>query len=405
MRIPKMRQHKATGQARVRLPSANGKHRDVYLGEWGSKEAQDKYDRLIAELLRNHDQPDIVAVTINRLCVSYMEYAQGYYVKDGRPTNEIVALRAALRPWCELYGREPVGIFTPKKLKHVRQRLIDSGLYRKTINDYVKRVIRVLKWGVPENLVPYNVLAVCRELEILKQDRCGNVPESEGVQPVDIDRVEAVKPFVSRQVWGMIRLQLAAGMRPEEVRIIRWCDIDRSDDVWCYVPRIHKMEHKNRNRRIFLGPAGQDILGEFLKADREAFIFSPIDAERERREKQRDNRQTPMTPSQAARTRVAQPKRPPREHYCRNTYNRSIQRACEKAFGMPKALSKEEKSAWRQEHCWTPLQLRHTAATELRKRLGLDAARQVLGHSEATTTEIYAERDFDAARETMRMFG
>ena len=53
---------------------------------------------------------------------------------------------------------------------------------------------------------------------------------------------------------------------------------------------------------------------------------------------------------------------------------------------------------------WTPNQLRHTKATELRKQLGLDVAGAVLGHSKLETTQIYAERAQDlavrAARET-----
>ena len=405
MRIPKKRLHKATGQARVRLPDGNGKYRDVFLGAWDSEEAEDRYNALVADLLKSQDQPEIVAVTINRLCLLYMQWAESYYVKDGQQTPEIGALRAVMRPWLRLYGREPVANFTAKKLIRVRQQLADNGLIRDTINDYIKRLVRVLKWGVPEGFVPYNVLAVCRELQPLKAGRCGDIPEGEPVEPVNLDRVEAVKPHVSRQVWGMIQLQLASGMRPQEVRIIRWCDIDQSGDVWLYVPRKHKMQHHNRHRRIYIGPVGQDILGEFLKADREAYIFSPRDAERERREEQRRERQTPMTPSQAGRVKLAAPRRTPGVMYSKDSYNRAITRACEQAFGMPKGLSKEEAKAWRQEHCWTPLQLRHTAATELRKRLGLDAARQVLGHSEATTTEIYAEKDFDAARETMRKFG
>ena len=123
------------------------------------------------------------------------------------------------------------------------------------------------------------------------------------------------------------------------------------------------------------------------------------------REKQRADRRSPLTPSQVARTKVAEPKRPAREYYSKDSYNRAIQRACEKAFGMPRGLSNAQKSAWRQEHCWTPRQLRHNKATEIRQQPGLDAARQVLGHSEASTTEIYAEKDFEAAREIMRKLG
>ena len=105
--------------------------------------------------------------------------------------------------------------------------------------------------------------------------------------------------------------------------------------------------------------------------------------------------------------------------YTKDTYNRAIMRACEIRFDMPQELRsvssklpnqeweemKARAKAWRGEWCWAPLQLRRTAGTELGKSVDLNAARQVLGHSEKTTTEIYAEQDFDAAREIMCKFG
>ena len=90
-------------------------------------------------------------------------------------------------------------------------------------------------------------------------------------------------------------------------------------------------------------------------------------------------------------------------------------RACDKAFPHPTLSSRgpksltaeqvEELSAWRHAHRWTPLQLRHTAATEIRARFGLEAAQVVLGHARADTTEIYAERDLAKARGVMAEIG
>lgn len=413
--VPGYLHHKSRGVGKVII---HGKTH--YLpGPFGSDESKAEYERLIAEFLLKKECPATVNVTINRLCVAYLEWAATYYFKDGAETREVGCIRNALRPLIQLYGRHSVADFGPLKLKQVRERMIARGWYRKTINDAIGRIVRMLRWGVENEWVPPHVLGACREVRNLQAGRCGDVPESQGVPPVSIDRVEAVKPYVSRQVWAMIQLQLVTGMRPQEVRIIRWCDIDQSEDVWCYVPRIHKMQHLNRRRRIYIGPQGQSILGEFLKANRDAYIFSPQDAERERREEQRMNRKTPLTPSQAGRVAVAEPMRTAGEMYSHVSYNRSIMRACEAAFEMPKELrtvsSKLPKrkredlrtraKAWRKEWCWTPLQLRHTAGTELRRAVDLNAARQVLGHSEKTTTEIYAEQDFDAAREVMRKFG
>ena len=54
---------------------------------------------------------------------------------------------------------------------------------------------------------------------------------------------------------------------------------------------------------------------------------------------------------------------------------------------------------------WSPNQLRHAAATEYRKKFGLEAAQVVLGHKTANITEIYAERNDDLAKRAARELG
>jgi integrase len=60
---------------------------------------------------------------------------------------------------------------------------------------------------------------------------------------------------------------------------------------------------------------------------------------------------------------------------------------------------------WQQEHRWHPHQLRHSAATRLRKQDGLDAARVILGHKSAAAAEVYAEIDQAKARRIMGEVG
>jgi len=64
-----------------------------------------------------------------------------------------------------------------------------------------------------------------------------------------------------------------------------------------------------------------------------------------------------------------------------------------------------ELKQFRREHHFTPNQLRHGAATRLRAEFGIEAARTVLGHADAATTEIYAEQDKEAARKAMAELG
>jgi integrase len=62
----------------------------------------------------------------------------------------------------------------------------------------------------------------------------------------------------------------------------------------------------------------------------------------------------------------------------------------------PKRLARAKKAelaAWRNARRWHPHQLRHNAATELRKEFGIETARIILGHHGAAITEVYAEKD------------
>ena len=86
---PKYRHHRASGQSLVNL---NGK--DFYLGPYGSETSKIEYDRLVAVWLQNGrclvptEDPDI---TVVELIAAYWTHAKSYYVKDGRPTDEVAS--------------------------------------------------------------------------------------------------------------------------------------------------------------------------------------------------------------------------------------------------------------------------------------------------------------------------
>jgi integrase len=94
------------------------------------------------------------------------------------------------------------------------------------------------------------------------------------VGPVPDADVDAVLPWVSRQVRTMMELQRFSAMRPGEVCSIRTMDVDRSGQTWWFVPRSHKTEHHGIERRIPLGPEAREILRPWLRPDQpEAFLW------------------------------------------------------------------------------------------------------------------------------------
>jgi integrase len=235
------------------------------------------------------------------------------------------------------------------------------------------------------------------------------------VRPVEDGRVEAIRPHAGRRVWAMVQLQRLTGMRSGEACIMRTGDIDRSGPVWAYTPGTHKTEHHGRGRTIYFGPRAQEVLRPWLRADADTYLFQPREEEEERQAARRAARRTPMTPSQRARTRKARPRKAPGDRYDARSYSHAVARACDRAFPHPtlsgvraKDLTdgqRDELKAWRKAHRWHPHQLRHAAATHLRKEFGLDVARVILGHSSPAVTEVYAEVDRAKAVEVMARVG
>jgi integrase len=210
------------------------------------------------------------------------------------------------------------------------------------------------------------------------------------IEPVADAVVDATLPSLSPVVADMVRLQRFTGMRPGEVCLLRPRDIDRTADVWSYKPLRHKTEHHGRERIVFIGPKAQDVLRPYLLREESAYCFSPTESERKRRLLRHERRVTPLSCGNRPGTRHdSKRKQPPLDRYTTASYRRAVEYACRKA-----ATDK-----------WHPNQLRHTAATEIRRQFGLEAAQVTLGHSKLDVTQVYAERDLNKAQAIMREVG
>jgi integrase len=386
-RVPSYRLHKPSGQGVVTLSG-----RDFYLGKYDSPESKTEYARLLQEWIacRQTAPPakgSASDITVVELVEGYLRHADSYYRKGGQVTSEVASIKRALGPVVRLYGFELAKEFGPNALRATRQALIESGYCRGSVNKHVGRIVRAFKWGAEHELLPASVWQTLKSLPGLRRGRT-EAPEGKPVRPVPDAHVDSVRPFVTPAIWALIELMRLTGARVGEVVAMRGGDLDRSGEVWCFRPSGHKTEHLDKQRTLYLGPRAQAVLKPWLRADPDQFLFSPKQAMAEFRERQHAARKSPVQPSQRNR-RTAKPRKVPGDHYTVGAVEQAIAKACRKA-GVPH---------------WHPHQLRHNAATFLRREYGLEVARVILGHATASITEVYAEVDRDKAIAVMAKVG
>jgi integrase len=391
-RLPKYRHYRPKDLAVVRIDG-----RDHYLGKHDSPESHAKYRRLVAEWLTSNRVTDATApspdcpseVSVDEVLAAFWKHAEVHYRgRDGLPSRELDNLRDALRPLRRLYGLTPARLFGPLALCSVRDEMVRGGLARTTVNARVNRIRRAFRWAASVELLPAAMVQALETVDGLSAGR-SDAREAPGIAAVSGEHVERVLPFLPGAVAAMVRLQLLTGCRAGEVMRMRGGEIAIEDSVWEYKPVDHKNAWRGQRRVIPLGPKARSIVESFRRPDPSDYLFSPRDVVAEHHLRRTQARASKPTPSELRMRCGGLPGMARRSCYDRRTYRQAIVRACTKA-GVP---------------AWSPLQLRHTAATAIRARYGLEAAQAVLGHSKADTTLIYAERDIARAREVMAEIG
>jgi integrase len=389
LRIPSYRFHKASGQAVVVL---DGK--SVYLGKWDTPESRAEYARVIGEWLasRRHLPPQAGAPadpTVNEVLLAFWRHGERHYRHpDGTPTGELDNFRDALKPLRRLYGHTPACDFGPLALRAVQQAMVDAGLARKTVNARVGRIRRVFRWAASVEMLPVTVIQSLQTVPPLQRGRC-SARETEGVKPVSWEHVQCTLPQLSRPLKAMVQVMHYSNCRAEDVVVMRGCDLRMEGDVWEYTPERHKNAWRGHGRVVYLGKQAQEAIRPFVGADLQAYLFSPRDAMEEHHARRREGRKSRRTPSEMTRKRRRNPQRVPRPRYDVNTFQQAVRRACRRA-GVP---------------AWSVLQLRHTRATEVRERYGVEGAAASLGHRRVETAQIYAERNQRLSQEIARAMG
>jgi integrase len=377
-RLPSYRLHKASNQAITWIAG-----RTYYLGEFGSKDSKDKFDRLVAEYLVDPSfGVEKSRQSIAEGVVAYLKHAQTYYSGG----SEYASMRDACKPLVETFAGVHIADFGIPQFKSCRQYWIDRKCARQYVNKQTNRLLRVVKWWVAEGLADATLHHALKCVEPLKRGRCES-PETEPVKPVTDEAVEQTIPFLPPILRDMVRLHQLLGCRPGEIVKLTPAMVNRAGEVWVIKLLDHKTAWRGHSRDIYVGPKAQAILLPYLEnANSSKAIFSPKVAIEQRLQAKEQSRKTPLSCGNRRGTnRKSKPQKVAGDAYTTQSYGKAIAFACKQAK-IP---------------IWAPNQLRHSAATKIRESEGIEGASVILGHKSLDVTQVYAEKSkklaFDVA--------
>jgi site-specific recombinase XerD len=292
--------------------------------------------------------------SVNKLCDVFQTWADSYYLgPTGKPTRESSNLRDAMRALRAVAGDIDPQDLSADHLQAAQTWMVKQGMSRTTVNTRCNRLRRMAKWAVkpPRRWLPPEIMVEWSLVDPLRKWRT-EAAESMGVKPVQWEDVCAVMAHANLQLATMLEIHWLTGMRPSELTNMRRSWLHPRDHANTYEPIWHKTAHHGHKRIILIGPQASTVLIPWL-----------------RRIKATQDRLWTITSSQV--------------------YAQAIHRV-----QIRHRLSS-----------WNPNQIRHSFATRMRAKHGMDATQIALGHKHITTTEIYAEPDMKSAISAINKMG
>lgn len=292
--------------------------------------------------------------TVESICRAYCEHANIYYRRaDGEKTSEVHLARLALRVLRDLYGDAPPSALTHADMLHVREVMSSDGaLSRTTVNAYMARIRRMWTWALDAALITATVKAELTQVQPLKPNRT-MLREPVPVLSVSDNDIEKTQAAMPENVADMVMVHRLTGMRPEEVCAMRWDFIDTSVKPWIYRPPFHKTQWRGMIRAVLIGPMARAILEKYHDGDFDGYPFTPA-------------RVIANPPKDGVRAHI--PLKRGTAFWRTETYTFAVRRACVNAKVQE----------------WTPNRLRHSFATDVRRRYGILTAGALLGHSDGS---------------------
>ena len=397
-KVPGLLQHKGKNLGYSINPNTR---KTTYHGQWGLAATKQAYLRWCAELLTEDVTPSIVPEhepVVADLVNAMIKHSLSYYRDPvtGKPTSQLGVIKSALRE-LDLYLEIKIKDFKPSTLVAVRAAIMhrdimpqSEGTPKKklcisSVNNAIVKIRQMFKLGVEWELVPPEIYQALACVAHLNWRTAPTLRNPDKIAPVPVEYFPLIMPHLKPLYQALLKVHIETGMRVKELCSMRWSEITEVEPgvLWCYSPAEHKNSHRGDTRTIYIKQHFIDLMKSVRKPLWDA------DAVWCQRGVGRHAGYSGMISADSyARAIEGAQKRYNEGRISISAGNRTDRKQKYKYTSAKRVPMAH----------WTPLQIRHTYATQVRRTHGLEGAQAVLGHSTIDATQIYAEKRDDLAR-------
>ena len=401
-KVPGLLHHKGKNLGYSITPNTR---KTTYHGQWGLAATKQAYLRWCAELLTEDVTPSIVPEhepVVADLVNAMIRHSISYYRDPvtGKPTSQLGVIKSALKE-LDLYLEMKIKDFKPSTLVAVRAAIMHRDIMPKSegtpkkklcissVNNAIVKIRQMFKLGVEWELVPIETYQALACVQHLNWRTAPTLRNPDKITPVPVEYFGLVMPLLKPMYQALLKLHIDTGMRVKELVSMRWSEITEVEPgvLWCYSPQEHKNSHRGDPRMIYIKHHFIALMKSLRKPLWDA------DAVWCQKGVGRNAGYSGMISADSyARAIEGAQRRYNEGRLAREAGNRT-----DRNQGYKLATKKRTPMAH-----WTPLQIRHTYATQVRRTHGLEGAQAVLGHSTLDATQIYAEKRDDLARSVAR---
>ena len=400
-KVPGLLHHKGKNLGYSITPNTR---KTTYHGQWGLAATKQAYLRWCAELLTEDVAPSIVPEhepVIADLVNAMIRHSISYYrdPTTGKPTSQLGVIKSALKE-LDLYLEMKIKDFKPSTLVAVRAAIVNrdimpqsEGAPRKklcisSVNNAIVKIRQMFKLGVGWELVPVDIYQALACVQHLNWRTAPTLRNPDKIAPVPVEYFALIMPHLKPLYQAVLKVHISTGMRVKELCSMRWSEITEVEPgLWCYAPEEHKNSHRGDARTVYMKTDLIDLMRSVRKPlwDKDAVWC-------QRGVGRHAGYSGMISADSYARAIEGAQKRYNEGRISIEAGNRTDRKQKYKYTSAKRVPMAH----------WTPLQIRHTYATQIRKTHGLEGAQAVLGHSTLDATQIYAEKRDDLARSVAR---